>query len=364
MREWDVILVYPDTNAMWGDPFLTGQTGTRLLDALANLHGELHISPVVAAELQNRIADEVNDMVNLVAKSARKASKLFSFVPLDLIDASAELGKRLFARGEALTSDLLNKSNVYVDPFPPVSPGEIVARAVSRRRPYLRSAKGVTSGQNDVMIWEGLKVLLQTTPADVVFVTKDRGFRGRNGALHPELSQELESNSIDANRIVLADSLHRALAECLALPNRERRQAMLDYMWGLASDFPNFAFGWVRDRSTGECEEGEYPLDIDPSFQDVRLLNIVNLENGYVGPADPAIVTLDVRLDFEAWVRSANWRNMNKSDASIRLIHPNSGAVTVGFSRRVRLSARGIWNSERRDCEFVDGVVNVDVLSE
>lgn len=73
-------IVYPDTNAMWSDPFLVGPTGRRLLDVLRRSDATIHFSPVVVGELRNRIGEEVEAMVSSIARTAQKASRLVSGV--------------------------------------------------------------------------------------------------------------------------------------------------------------------------------------------------------------------------------------------------------------------------------------------
>lgn len=357
-------IVYPDTNAMWSDPFLVGPTGRRLLDVLRRSDATVHFSPVVVGELRNRIGEEAEAMVSSIARAAHKASRLVSEEPRELIEASVALGLQITTQGERMLSELLAKPSVTVDPYPQLTSEALISRSLSRRRPFSRSANGVTYGHNDTMIWEGLKEIMRGTDDRIVFVSNDTVFRNARGRLHSDLARELDDAGLDPRRVTLMKSLHQTLASGLPDLNRDRDESMLDLLWGTAADFPIFAFGWVPHPETGRLEEGEYVLDIDPRLQDVRLLNIVDLGRRKVVGANPSIVSLEARLDFEARVPASEWRGVDDETLSLWLTEPNAGTVTVGFSRSVRLSARCSWHTEQNVPDFDGEPIEVSVLTE
>ena len=355
-------IVYPDTNAMWSDPFLVGPTGRRLLDVLERAGGKMHFSPVVIAELRNRLNDEVAAMTSSIEHSARKASRLVSEEPLELVAASIELGSRIATQGERLLAELLAHPSVTVDDYPRLTSEALVSRSIDRRRPFSRSPGGATYGHNDTIIWEGLKEVMGKTDDSIVFVSNDAVFRNARGNLHPELVRELGEAGLDPRRVTLTKSLHQTLARGLPDLNRDRDESMVDLLWGTAADFPLFAFGWVRDAETGHLEEGEYLLGIDPRLQHVRLLNVVDLGRPAVLGANPSIVSLEARLDFEARTPTREWREIDDETLSLRLTDPNAGLVTVGFSRTIRLSAQCTWHPGRDAPDFDGGPIEVSVL--
>ena len=97
----------------------------------------------------------------------------------------------------------LCNAHCIIAPYPEVSHKELVAQAVTRRRPF--DSQG--SGYRDALIWHSIIDLLNKYNRKIVFVTDDKDFRDRNRKLHPQLRKDLTDRGHDKSDVILVTSL-------------------------------------------------------------------------------------------------------------------------------------------------------------
>jgi len=113
-----VLIVFPDTNALFGDPLLTADAGRAMLGALRPGAAEMHISPVVIAELARQRADRVRTEAEGVRARLEKLGRLSGADPQPAVDAADALVAEGLQWGDRRWAEITAAPAVVALPWP------------------------------------------------------------------------------------------------------------------------------------------------------------------------------------------------------------------------------------------------------
>lgn len=211
-----MIVIHPDTNALHGDPLFRSAPAQALLKSLVVDEVELHLSPVVIAELQRQEEDQLDNTKSDLHTSVDRRFKTNQKDGAKLSADFDNLVDKLHAEFESELASLISRAAVSVDSYPTVSIKDLVERDLARRRPFQEKGDEKnhhSTGMRDTLIWEGLLVKAESMgPDDVlVFVTQDGGFLNEHkSSLHEDLLADLNERGISQEKVLYAPNLYQA----------------------------------------------------------------------------------------------------------------------------------------------------------
>lgn len=178
-----MIVIYPDTNALFQDPRMRSKMSSDLIAMLKPGEIELWISPVVVAEIERQLREAASGAVENVRKAFRSLRPKFDDVDGELLGKILE---PLEVQGKQALTPLLSNPACKVLDWSKVSAQELVHRELERRKPTLLK-DNQSVGLRDTVIWHDLLEMLPklTMTDEVIFVTRDKGY--------------LEGDSLDAS---------------------------------------------------------------------------------------------------------------------------------------------------------------------
>jgi rRNA-processing protein FCF1 len=310
-----MITVVPDTNALFGQEWMTSVAGRNLLDLIKSGKCRLVLPQVVVDELDRQ------DRKTLRSKR-EKAKGALSEVGDD-ISATAidEAFDRLGAKTHAQRDRLLATNGVSVTSVPEDRTRALVERDLAARRPFMETLGGKKSyGFRDAVIWEiVLDVLVKDKDAiadTVFFVSADKGFIDDDAPkeLHRHLLEDLDARGIARDRVVLVEKVANVVedvraaaaeAEALAAEARAASTPPDDEAHGLASLLRGYAFDasrraeLVRVATEALDELVGQPMDEELTYGgDYGLPDWVQFELPAIG-GDLSIYGYDLESDFE-----------------------------------------------------------------
>lgn len=215
------ITIVPDTNAIYGDPFLAGAQGRILLTITRSDNIWVAVPPVVRKELIRQYDDLVDKTQSEVEGALNRAARR------GILDSAATLTSIRRDLQEArqrrsavlLPLDVLPNSTAL--PWPKVDSEEITERDLARRRPFLETSSG-SIGMRDSLIWQSvIEVCEQASWHHIIFVSNDKAFASEDGRLHDDLAEDIASTGLPDERF----SLVSTLSDAVLLVERVRKQA-------------------------------------------------------------------------------------------------------------------------------------------
>lgn len=224
---------------------------------------------------------------------------------LDALDVETEtqiLWKTLSAQ--------LSEGEVSVVDYPDVPHKAIINRATARRKPF--DEKG--SGYRDTLIWMTVLDLIPQTDDSIIFVSKDKDFRDKQGSLHPELVKEVTDLGLPSDRVVLVNDL-AALMDRYIRPNLNRVfwENPLQVLEELGFDTIDSPAVSIQEEFASKewdpYELGlswEYETPILDSVNDVYDLNVLDVREL---PDDQFLVKVEANLstEFAVFMFKADW---------------------------------------------------------
>lgn len=186
-----MIVIYPDTNALYGDPRMRGRTSQDLLSVLEPGKVEVWLSPVVVAEVERKLRESAAEAAKDIESALGKMPHQFDRVDTSLVE---KVTTPLITQAQQALTPLLAHPACKVLDWSNVSAQELVQRELERRKPTL--LKGTQSiGLRDTVIWHDLLDMLSdlTFIDEVIFVTADGGYLS-DGELDSSLARELEKH--------------------------------------------------------------------------------------------------------------------------------------------------------------------------
>ena len=206
-----MIVVYPDSNAL--EPYnryLESSDARRVLAHLAPGLFELWISPVVEEELDRHRRQACEEGRRALRKALSDLDRAFGHRrPTSWDTFHGHLDEMEIDAGYAF-SQLWTHAGVTFGPDPTIHGDTLVTRDFNERRPFTRR-NGQTVGLRDTVIWLGAVNALQDDRVEkLLLVTRDKAFLDSDGALHPDLLDDLDNEGLDRSRLDLRASLGEA----------------------------------------------------------------------------------------------------------------------------------------------------------
>ena len=204
------MLVVPDANVLYSDPFLERPLLRTILAAENLTDIRLGLPEVVVDELRRQVEMRVENVVRNAAKVRR--------------DYAALAALDVYAVDFYITSDqrqaVVDRFNQRMDQiaaaggilaYPSASPRELAQRSIRLQPPF----KDKDRGLRDTLIWLTVKEYLQkkaVTKQKVILVTDDGAFWNQDKtSLHELLQQELENANISPELVILQRTLQSVI---------------------------------------------------------------------------------------------------------------------------------------------------------
>ena len=354
-----MLIVFPDTNALFSDTLLNADAGRALLGALRPGVAEMHISPVVIAELARQRADRVRTEAEGVRARLGKLGRLAGADPQAAVDATDSLVAEALNRGHGRWAEITATSAVVALPWPETPLRELVERELARRRPYIDKKDG-SIGQRDTAIWLGLLAVAEARPDDdIVFVTADNGFLDGH-ALHPDLMDDLRAagiarapkvlKSLEAAKELVDDAVARAAAPA-SKPDAQaaldaaawRRAAIVEAAHDFCQSLAELPWISEFDPRDGGNEPPPYDAGLPPELTEVHVV-------GTEGPLDTRVddladvdgdttATFDVAVYFDGFINKADWYAEDIDGVDLWDGDWNEYVVNVTAARRLTFAA-------------------------
>ena len=200
------MLIIPDTNVLYSDPFLEGPLLKTILAAEGPAGIRLVVPEVVIDELRNHVEERLEAAIGDADKVRRDYARLSGLNPyaVDLMITSDQR-RAVIDRFDKRVQQLAEEGRILNYPSP--SPKELAQRSIKGRAPF----KGKDRGMRDTLVWLTAKdraIQGARTGSKVTLVAKDGAFWDKgNGKLDQSLEGELESAGIPRDSITVLDSL-------------------------------------------------------------------------------------------------------------------------------------------------------------
>ena len=333
-----MLLIYPDTNALFGDPLLHFR-GKKLLDVLVPGLVEVRLSPVVLGELKRQVREQAEKTKNELPRVIRKtlAGHTVDYKIFNPLVAEAQ--RLLDAESGQVLQTLLEKDTCTLCHWPEVDAEELTRRELERRKPSLESGNQ-SVGLRDTLIWHGLLEILGNLEPDdrVVFVSKDKGFIDGE-FLHDELIDEIYEEGLEAESVEVALSLPEAIVHANRFLNRisQREADIRETVTRFLRDLVGEDWLRVAPRSSGFTT---YGIE-DATIQDVDNIEVLEVE-------DSRPSTCSARADFvlEGVMHAFTYENDFNFGLDLTMGDIEDGMVWVRFTETVILSARVEYESD------------------
>jgi hypothetical protein len=194
-----MIIIVVDANVLVSDPYMRKPEWSQLKEAVANRDAQVVAPLIVLEEVAGHQAAKLRSMGNLLTKAVDHGA------PPELHDQMVSARADCQKRAQEYP-DLMNqmwKAHSFRVAATPNVPHETVARrAIQRMRPF--SASG--DGYRDTLHWFTLLDLAKKWPTtEVVLLSNDKAFAGKDGTLHPGLRDEFACES--SGRVTLCKDL-------------------------------------------------------------------------------------------------------------------------------------------------------------
>jgi len=285
----------------------------------------LHIPQVVVDEIVNQYKEAAEEIM----PSVKKLDRLIGADINNL--AAAKLTSAVQDYGSWLT-DRFTSDGCSIEPYPETSHRDIVARDLSRRKPFERSGKGY----RDYLIWLTVLSILQRGES-VAFVTANSADFGSQ-ELHAHLLHDLEELGLQADQVLLLGSLGE-LQEKVIKPSNldEVRQATLEEIRIQleSGDYHLALEAWLNDKSLDYVQD-EYDarslgLDYDDTCWVVSVQSVTDLEvQGVSDLSDHEMLiefSAELELEVELTLRYGDYFSLSE-DTEFSVTDWEDGSVT------------------------------------
>ena len=200
------MLVVPDANVLYSDPFLDGPLIRTILMSESLTGLKVAIPAVVVDELRNKVVERLNNLVKDAESVRRDCAALLGVSPLELgFLVTREQRQAILARFERRIEQFTREGRILE--YPSVSTQDLAHRSIEVRAPFGPRDRGL----RDTLIWINVKEsLLNSLDVDqkVVLVTADGGFWNRNkDGLDDGLKGEVKDAGLPEDSVVLSRSL-------------------------------------------------------------------------------------------------------------------------------------------------------------
>jgi hypothetical protein len=277
-----MLAIFPDTNALHGNPYFKGKIAEDLLREVDLGDAELQLSPVVFAELHRQELDDVKDVLTAVTTTVRKKSRGISTKMPDVlarVDRALDETRREI---DEQFAEVAQRNHVVITGWPPVSSREMGERELKRRRPFLEvetGGKTATIGHRDALIWEGVRESARRGAQDqvLIFVSNDKGFwDDKRTDLHQDLRDDLDADGIAPDRVVVVQNLAQARIKMQELRSEitPEQAAVASALISATMKLEGERAGWVYDPREGGVEETELRLNLPTDLDDASIVAV------------------------------------------------------------------------------------------
>ncbi len=222
--------VIVDSNVICRDFLLRSTSFRVLVSGIATAGHSLHVPQVVIDEVHNSFAEQLRrcrNKIDAILQDVQRitGNALASPLAEEWVHSAVSQYRKDLSRG-------LREANAEIMDYPRISHQEMVARALSRRKPFGTS----DAGYRDALIWANVLDLAQADGEAVALVTENvRDFGDDQGHLHHDLVTDLEAQGIAAQRVKLVSGLN-ALVEEFVKPSMEALEEIRDQL--SAGEYP------------------------------------------------------------------------------------------------------------------------------
>lgn len=182
------MIVTLDANIICQDYHMSGIAFRLFFDGLDVIPARLRVSEVVVDEVVNRYSEDLIEAV----QNIEKASAILNRISGTEIIKSPQMD---FVKEKNKYRDFLTKRIADVGgeviPYPEITHKEVVARDLSRKKPFNRDGKGY----RDFLIWKSVKGLAFIGDNPVVFISNNTGDFGDETGIHPDLKNDMFAGS-------------------------------------------------------------------------------------------------------------------------------------------------------------------------
>lgn len=367
-----MILVYPDANAIYGDPLLLKPLGHELVGFVRDGICGLHFSPVVVAELDRTSSDDLGGKHASLVTRVRDMGQRYGTSVENVLERLESMKSDARRQIDVRRQQLADTKGVVVEAWPTNSVQEVVERELARRRPFIDKENVGTIGYRDTIIWLGLVALAVERADDiVVFVTKDKGFLDGKGALHPDLQADLAHYGVDRSRVkVVRDlflvlNLLREQVELLreqaqadqrrAAAHAAIRQALHEYNEVLVG----LQWGWEFDPRDGGLAAPDIDVELPREMETVTVSSIESRFDVAVTPdvaedGEPVRCTYKVDISFYGAMTKSEWYGGDYPGVELWDSDLNDHYVSVHAYRVLELTAEVTYDPDAEQADVKD----------
>lgn len=208
-----VLLVVPDTNTLYSDPFLEGPQIKTILAAEDHTGTRLGIPKAVVDELRNQVTERIERAAKDASDLRRRYAQLSGLSPYALgMRISADDAQRVLDRFHQRFKGLASEGRIL--DYPTVSPRELARRSIRVQPPF----KSEDRGMRDTLIWLTIKeYVTNTSDPQVALVTRDAAFLSKDKAkLNESLTEELRVAGTPPDSITVWPSLQEFISTLIA----------------------------------------------------------------------------------------------------------------------------------------------------
>jgi PIN domain len=200
-----------DTNAIYGDPRLTGAK-IRTLCETAKVTGDTVCIPqIVVDEAKNKYHEQLVSYKIKIDKALSDIIRLTGKAHTTTLD-SKSIEDELASTSKKF-DEQIDALGIKVLPYPK-TPHEVIAkRAVKKKKPFTESGKGY----RDALIWENIKELIKPAKKtiddpQVVLITKNYSdFCEQDFQLHHDLNEELKVLKAPDNSVEVIKDIEKVI---------------------------------------------------------------------------------------------------------------------------------------------------------
>jgi hypothetical protein len=214
-----MIVIVVDTTETFDDPNYAGPSWAKMHFLVSKGVAVVVVPQIVRDETRVHFRNQLEKAHKDLQRNAGRVSKLLRCGPEPLVHAiDIESGcSEHLANVEKRLKLLQISQPGYKD----IDFLRVVERALAKRKPFAESGRGF----KDAMLWEHVLNAAKAYSELVVFVTGNTNDFGADCQLAPELQDDLTSNGIPKDKVVLCSTIHEAF-ELYGKPHIDRLEAI------------------------------------------------------------------------------------------------------------------------------------------
>ena len=260
-----MLVIVPDSNNLYTDPFLERPRIMTILAAESKGNMRLAVPAIVLDELQNQVQDRLNSVVSDVDKARRKLAELHGLYGYDSygIDLSVTSEQRdaVIDRFNQRREDLNAEERILS--YPSISNEDLSRRSIQSRSPFDSNDRGL----RDTLIWFSIvEFVLQQAPEtnlQILFVSDDAAFwNDSKQELHNDLKEDLRLKGLSEDSVIIRKNLNEVTSDFIVSKLSNSDWAKVAIEGGQVPDFTNesdaisiLAYDWLV--TNAEIFEGD-----------------------------------------------------------------------------------------------------------